>query len=114
MIQGRRPLRVAGLIHKEISSLLSARVRDPRVKGVSISEVEVAADLKRAYVYFQCPEGQESQVTEGLKKAAGFFRRELALRLKLKFTPELVWRHDNPLDKGMAMDKIFDSLKERP
>jgi len=77
---------------------------------VGISEVEMTADLKRAHVFFICPQGREGMAEQGLTQAAGFLKKELAGRLRLKFMPELIYRHDDSLDKGAAMDRLLASL----
>jgi len=111
---GSRTRRVGKLIRQELSGLLTVRVRDPRLSLATISEVEPTPDLKRAFVYFTCPPGREEEVRAGFDQASGFLRRELASRLKLKFMPELVYRHDQSLDKGAAMDSLLASLKDQP
>lgn len=111
---GARTRKVGKLIRQELSLLLTTRVRDPRLALVSVTEVEPTPDLKRAFVYFTCPSGKEEEARAGFDQAAGYLRRELAGRLKLKFMPELVYRHDQSLDKGAAMDSLLASLEDRP
>jgi ribosome-binding factor A len=111
---GARTRKVGKLIRQELSLLLTTRVRDPRLSLVTISEVEPTPDLKRAFVYFTCPSGREEEAGAGFEQAAGFLRRELAGRLKLKFMPELVYSHDQSLDRGAAMDSLLASLKDQP
>ncbi len=111
-MSSRRTKRVAEALRQELGFILTTQTRDPRLKGVAISEVDVAPDLKRAYVYFFCAPGQEDKALEGLTQAAGFLRREAAARLSLRFMPELIYRHDDSLDRGRAMDDLLASLKD--
>lgn len=107
---GDRRRRVAELIRQVLSELLSRSIRDPRLTGINITEVEMAPDLKRAHVYFTCPVEAADRIRAGLKKASGFIRREVGARVKLKYVPELVYHHDSSLEDGAAMDALLNSL----
>ena len=107
-----RNRRVGELIRQELAGLLRERLRDPRLKEVTITEVEMSPDLKVAKVYFACASDQAKAVAEGLDKAAGFIRRELAQKIYLKYMPALVYRYDKSLDQGQAMDSLLESLAQ--
>lgn len=109
----RRPRRVAELLRHELSLILTDRIRDPRLAGVGVTEVEVSADLSLARIFFVTSAGGEERAAAGLRQASGYLRRELAGRMGLKKMPELDFRFDNSLDRGRAMDQLLDSLKER-
>jgi len=108
----RRPRRVGELIRQELAFLLAAKLRDPRLKGAALTEVEVARDLKTAHVFFVCPPGRSEAVAAGLRQAGGFIKRELAAKLELRYMPDLVYHYDTSLDKGRAMEDLLASLKE--
>ncbi len=105
-----RTRRVGELIRQELAGLLTGRLRDPRVREVTITEVEMSPDLKKAHVYFACGADRAREVADGLEKAAGFIRRNLSQKVHLKFMPELVYHYDDSLDTGAAMDELFDSI----
>lgn len=108
-----RPKKVAEAIKNELSVVLLQKARDPRVREVSISRVDVAPDLKRAKVYFMVPVGSEVKpAAKGLARAKGFFRSEIARRLNLRYTPDLVFFHDRHNEESERMDQLFQQLAD--
>ncbi|MGC8878915.1 MAG: 30S ribosome-binding factor RbfA [Anaerolineae bacterium] len=108
----RRQRQVAELLHEEISTLILLKARDPRLKGVTVTGVEVSPDLENAWVYVSVL-GTEEQVQEalaGLKSATGFLRREIAAALSLRIVPDLMFRLDDSLERGMRIDRLLDSI----
>jgi ribosome-binding factor A len=110
----RRQRQVAELLHQELSLLIQQRARDPRMGFVTVTDVEVSADLKVAHVYVSVLGSQEDaqQSLASLNHAVGFFRRELGASLSLRYLPELDFRLDSSLEQGMHIDKLLDSLYE--
>jgi len=112
----RRQRQVAELLHEEISMLLQQRVDDPRLALVTVTGVEVTPDLRVAHVYVSIMDDDQEEVKEtmaGLKRAAGFLRRELATFVSLRYTPELHFRLDSSLEQGLRIDRLLDSLQEK-
>lgn len=113
VMEYRRSDRIADQLHREIAELVMRRVKDPRVQAVTITGVEVSRDLQHASVFYCIsgkPDAQEKKkVAEGLDKAKGFIRQELAKRLTMKHLPQLAFRYDQSFDYG---DKIERLLKE--
>jgi ribosome-binding factor A len=108
----RRQRKVADLIQEEISDIITRKVRDPRVEGVTITAVEVTPDLRYAEVYFATlgdEEGRQSALA-GLNAAAGFLRHELAPRLDLRYTPELRFHVDHTWEQGARIDALLDQI----
>lgn len=105
-----RSRRVGELIRQELSGLLRGRLRDPRLREVTVTEVEMSPDLKKAHIYFACGVDRAEAVAAGLEKAAGFIRRDLSKKVHLKFMPELVYHYDDSLDKGETMDDLLNSI----
>jgi ribosome-binding factor A len=108
----RRQRQVAELLHEEISLLIQRRVRDPRLGFVTVTGVEVSPDLRVAHVYVSVL-GSDDDVQrslESLRRAAGFFRRELGASLSLRYLPELNFRPDDTLERGFRIDRLLDSL----
>ncbi|UCC85716.1 MAG: 30S ribosome-binding factor RbfA [Anaerolineales bacterium] len=110
----RRQRQVAELLHQEISLLIQRRARDPRVRLVTVTGVEMSPDLRLAHVYVSVMGDQEAakQALMGLRHAAGFFRRELGASLSLRYQPELVFRLDDSLERGFRIDELLDLLHD--
>lgn len=106
--------RITSDIKISLSELLR-EVKDPRVsKLLSIVKVDVSGDLSYATVYVSAIEGFEATVNsvKALKGAAGFLRRELGSRLKLRKVPELRFIADDSIEQSANISKIIDSFKE--
>src|SRR5210317_942529 len=86
----KRASRVADVIKNELSILIVQRVRDPHLRDISISRVELSDDLRHAKIYYTSLQGISVQETvkRRLVKARGFMRSHLAKKLNLRFTPE--------------------------
>jgi ribosome-binding factor A len=113
MLPGRRASRVGDLILREIADLLMTRVKDPRVKKTTVTGILVSKDLRYARVYYSLI-GDEQEILEaqrGLDSAKGFIKREIALRMDLKYVPDLVFKHDPSLAVGDHMEKLFRRLR---
>lgn len=105
--------RAADLIQAHLTDLLQKQVNDPRVRMVTITGVEITPDATRAHVYFTALGGPEQQAAAaaGLQSAAGFLRRELGQRLRLRHTPELVFHWDTSIEQGERIDRLLDQLR---
>jgi ribosome-binding factor A len=110
-LRSRRQRRVAELIHHELSTLLMFKVRDPRVASVTLTSVDMTADLKRAHVYYMVlDEAEAEEAQQGLDSAAGFLRRALAARVELRYTPEIIFSLDEAEIQGRRIDALLDGL----
>lgn len=111
----RRTQKVNDLLRQEISDLLLRHVNDPRLNAfLSITEVEVSADLKHAQVFVSIMGDSETKadVLRGLRSASGFLRRELAHRLTMRFVPELAFHQDDSIERGSRVLEILQHLSE--
>jgi len=105
--------RVNSLIRQEISELLQRQVKDPRLSNlITVTEVSTSADLKHAKVFVSRIGSKEEkeETLNGLISAAGFFRRELAGRLKLRYTPELSFQWDDSIERGDNLLQLIDKV----
>jgi ribosome-binding factor A len=106
--------RLNSLLRQELSDLLRREVKDPRLSGmISITEVDIAPDLKYAQVFVSSLVGQEEKdsILESLGRAAGFLRGELAKNLRLRYTPELDFRWDDSIEHGAHILELLDKVK---
>ena len=108
----KRASRVADVIKNELSVLLVQRARDPHLRDISISRVELSDDLRHAKVYYTMFQGQEkmTQVNRSLDKATGFMRSHLAKTLNLRFTPELRFWYDEEFEEVEKIEKLLDEI----
>jgi ribosome-binding factor A len=105
--------RVNSLIQAEISELLQREVRDPRLGSlISITKVDTAPDLKHTKVFISVlgNETDRQEVLKVLTAAAGFFRREMANRLKLRYTPEIIFVSDNSIERGDRITRLINQV----
>jgi ribosome-binding factor A len=109
---GRRPARVADSIKNEIATLLLRKIKDPRVYNVTITEVKITPDLRRAWIYFSCLDENVEEVAAGLTSAKGFIRSHLAREMGLRHVPDLEFKHDLTIDRMVEMNKIFKEIAE--
>ncbi|HEX4966256.1 MAG TPA: 30S ribosome-binding factor RbfA [Thermoanaerobaculia bacterium] len=113
----RRSDRVSDLVRAELADLVLRSVHDPRVKLASITHVEVTPDLRRAIVKVSVlglgEEAQRLETIEGLRHARGFLRTELAHRLRLRVTPELVFELDRGAEHSQQISDLLESLHGR-
>lgn len=101
--------RVADQIQRELAVLIQLEVKDPRVGMVTITAVDVSREFEYARVYFTVlgDDKVRESTMEGLTRAAGFLRRELAHRLKLRSTPELQFVYDQSIDNAAKLSELI-------
>jgi ribosome-binding factor A len=109
-----RPEKLGDLVQRELSDLLRRELRDPRVGMVTITGVDVSPDLSHAKIFFTLlDQSHLQQASEGLRRAAGFLRSQLARRLKLYTTPELRFVYDESVERGDRLSRLIDSTREK-
>lgn len=114
-----RSRRVADQIQRHMAELIQMELGDPRIGMVTVTAVEVSHEFEHARVYFTVlgkkldDQSQIEETTEALNHAAGFLRRELARRLKLRTTPDLVFVYDTSLEKGNRLTELIDSVSNK-
>ncbi len=99
-----------------LSGLLLLEVKDPRLSGVTITEVQLDRELQFARVYVNAlgEEGRRDEVMAALEQAKGFLRREVGARVRLRRTPDLRFEWDRTLAYGEKMDALLASLDIPP
>lgn len=113
----KRADRVAERLRAELSDLLlRGRLRDPGAKNVLISDVKVTDDLSQARIYLRTLEEADSRrqdrVVAAFERAAGFLRKELAPKLKLRRVPELRFFWDDLIDRAMRIEAILHETRD--
>lgn len=111
----RRQERIADLILRELSDILGRRVKDPRLEGLTLTEVRVSPDYQYADIQFYRLGGGEEALSEalaGLQSALGYIRRELGSRLQLRYTPELRFHLDESIEYGAHIASLLDQIEQ--
>jgi ribosome-binding factor A len=107
-------IRIERLNHtyqEEISKIIMSEIKDPDIKFVTITGVDVTKDLSLAKVYFTVlDDNKRLAVTESLNKASHFIRRELASRIEIRNTPELKFIYDTSIEYGKHIDSLIDKI----
>ena len=102
--------RIGAELQRVLSELISREVKDPRVGPVTLTAVEVAADMGVARVLF-VPFGdrhQPDEVQAGLARAAGFLRGEAGRRLGLRHAPRLDFVYDESIGRADRLTRLID------
>jgi ribosome-binding factor A len=115
MLAGKRALRVGDEILKEIAFLLLERVKDPRVRRVTLTGIRLSDDLRLARIYYSVmgDSGVIEAARAGLDSAKGFIKREIGIRMTLRYVPEIRFIHDASLETGTQMDKLFEEMHKQ-
>jgi ribosome-binding factor A len=106
-----RSRRVAEQLRQELADILWREVQDPRVKGVTLTAVEVSSDLEHAKIWFTLLTGDAKEAARGLQRATGFLRRELAHRMR-RMVPSLSFQYDESVERGTRLSHLIDEAVE--
>lgn len=109
----KRAVRLGDQLLREVADLLSRKVKDPRVKGTTLTGIQLSNDLRHAKIFFSVIGDEEAirNAQKGLESAKGFIKREVSLVMELRYTPEIEFKHDPSLRQGAHMEKVFQSLR---
>ena len=105
-----RLARVAEVVREVASQTILFELRDPRVKGVTVTRTEVSGDLQHAKVYVSVMGSEQEQqlCMHGLRHAAGFIQSKLAGRLQTRFTPVITFVLDQGVKKSIEMTRLIN------
>jgi ribosome-binding factor A len=116
MSQGSRPDRVADQIRSELAELLAREVHDPGIGFVTLTRVQISADLQQARVYYTAlgDEKTRQKSSRALERAAAFLRRQIGARLRLKRTPELHFIYDESIEGQDRIQQLLNEIHAGP
>jgi ribosome-binding factor A len=108
--QPRRRARIEDQIQRELAEIIRLELRDPRIGLVTLTGVELSRDQSHAKVFFTVLGGESSsgEALEGLQRAAGFVRTNLAHRLSTRSVPELHFSYDESIERGARLSRLID------
>lgn len=99
-------------LKKEISHIITFELKDPNITGlISVTKVKITPDLKYAKVYVSILNAKNQEKTlNGLKDSSGFIRTQIAKKINLRITPQLIFELDDSIEYGMKIDSIIKEL----
>ena len=108
--------RVKEQIMRELAEMVRTGLKDPRAGFITINEVDVSRDYSHATVYYTVLDDRTRDITKAaLEHAKGHLRSELAKRIKLFKTPELHFKYDQSLERGMSISHLIEQVAaEKP
>ena len=103
--------RINSNMQKEISYIIANEVKNPNVKYVTITAVDVTSDLSYARIYFTTLK-DSNETLKGLKSAKGYIRKTLADRIELRHIPQLEFIYDESIDYGKRIEEKIKEINE--
>ncbi len=115
MVSKLRAQRIGDRIREDLSEILLHEISDPRLVGVSVTDVTVDRELAFVDVYVSAVEGSQRspEILEALEHAQGYIRRELAQRVDLRSFPRLRFHWDPTFERADHIERILASLKDQ-
>lgn len=105
-----RNVRLGGQIQRVLTELLQFESKDPRLYGVTVTNVDLSKDISIAKVYFSTldPDADPAPALAGLKSASGFLRGRLGREIKVHHVPELRFAHDDSVARGFHLSQLIE------
>lgn len=110
-----RAERLQNVLKKELSDIIRNSLKDPRVGFVSVTDVEVSRDLRHVKAFisvFEDDPTQQAEMLSVLNAAADFVRGEVGKRVRLKHTPEIIFRLDKSIKEGFHINALLKQLEQ--
>lgn len=105
-MDSHRAQRISEALREELAELIEYELNDPRLAGVTVTAVQVTADLKHAHISVT-----PQAAVEGLAHASGYLRRALSARLRLYRVPELHFELEDPDRPGVRVEELLDDIR---
>ena len=117
MSQNRRIQKVCSLLKKELSLILNNDLGEEIISDnfISISKIEISPDLYYCKIYITSSVGDEQKVkiVDSLNNSKSFIRHKLTQRIQMRRIPELTFKMDRALEKGLTVLKLLDKLRDQ-
>lgn len=111
-MKNNRVRKVELQVKDEVSKIIITKLKDPRVGFVTVTAVEMTADLKSAQIFISVM-GTQSQKTEtisSLNDASKYIKAEMNQRIKLRYSPSITFRLDDTIDRAIRIGRILEDL----
>ena len=104
---------VSEMFQHAISQMLIHDLNDPNLRGARITQIVFTPDLKLAKIYYYSEGGEDdaARILKGFVRSKNFIRKELGVRVPLKFSPELKFYYDNTFDEKLRIDTLFQQIE---
>ena len=115
-MSSNRPEKVADLLKREISLILSQEVKDPRLQNINITAVKVTDDIGIAYIYFTVIGKSIRKIdsnieSKTLTKLAGMIRSKLSKIIEMRRVPKLIFKFDESIEYSENIENLLKNLK---
>ena len=115
-MSSNRPEKIADLLKKEISLILSHEVKDPRLQNMNITAVKVTDDIGIAYVYYtiigKSIKKKESKVEDNvLTKLSGMVRSKISKLIEIRRVPKIIFKFDESIEYSENIEKLLKNIK---
>ncbi len=112
----RRTAKVAEAVREQVATTILFGLKDPRVKNVTVTRVEVSPDLRSAKVYVSVMGDEKMQrlTLHGLQSARGFLQAKLAERVQIRYTPILHFELDQGVKKSIEASRLLREVLPPP
>jgi ribosome-binding factor A len=112
----RRVLKAAEAIREVVSMTILTELRDPRISDVTVTAVEVSADMRQAKVHVSImgDETKQNLALRGLQNASGFLQSKIAKRIDTRYTPRLRFQLDHGVKHSIEVSRILNEVLPRP
>jgi len=110
-----RNKRISEEIKKIVSHLIMYDIKDPRIPSMtSVTHVDTTRDLRFTYIYISVLDSKadKNAIVEGLNSAKGFVRKEIGKELKLRYTPEPIFKMDESIETGIYISKLINDVNK--
>jgi ribosome-binding factor A len=109
-----RSKKVASLLQEVISEIVMHELNDPVFNQfISITEVKIGEDLKKAIIYFTVYQGNTEEVEKALNKAKGYIKKLMGEKITLKYIPDIEFRRDDRAEKEKRLDELFAKISKK-
>lgn len=110
-----RTSRLSEEVRKVVGNIIQSELKDPRIPVLtSVTHVDVTRDLKYAKVFISVfgDNDVQEKCLEGLRSASGYIRKEIGSRIKMRYTPEIIFELDNSIEYGLHISKLIKDIKD--
>ncbi|MDP1564260.1 MAG: 30S ribosome-binding factor RbfA [Pirellulaceae bacterium] len=112
-MSSRRVLKAAEAIREVVSTAILLEIRDPRVRDVTVTRVEVSSDMRNAKVFISVmgDEAQENLCLHGLRSSAGFLQQKVGQRIETRYIPRLSFEIDKGVKNSLKISELLNEIR---